>query len=243
MAKQVLIYTLSWDRLEYTKRCIRAIRKKTKYPYRHLILDQGSKDGTKDWLMLQPDILITIRDTNIGISAAMNHIHTLYSNYDYYVKLDNDAEVLTDGWLTKMVNAQEDPRKHREMILSPYVKGLVAHKGGVGRGIPDNHPQAFDKYNVRYAPNLGGICLMYNNRIWEDFGGYPDNRPKHYANDFELTGKWQELNFYNGYVEDIFVLHMDGTLGQQKKYPEYFDRPDHTGKLNPEDYKDYVRDF
>lgn len=237
-----LIYTLSWDRLEYTKRCVEAVKRYTHGDYIHLVLDQGSKDGSAQWLEKNHARSVLL-DENIGIVRARNYIHEALPDFDYYVKLDNDCEIQSDGWLDRMISAQEDAEKPRDLMLSLYVRGLVANKGGVGRGLPEGHPQRFEKYNISYSPNIGGICMFYPKRIWDDFGGYDDDRPKHYGDDFELSGKWQELNFYCGYIEDMFCLHMDGTLGQQEKYSEYFDRKDHAGKLNPENYKDYLPDF
>ena len=241
MAK-VLIYTLSWNRLEYTKRCIGAVKKMTNYPYDHVVIDQGSTDGSREWLAKNHKMVIQL-DENIGIPKAINLVHEKYPDYEWYCKLDNDCEVLSDNWLDKMMQAQLDPERPKDMVLSPYVKGLVMHKGGVGRGMPPSYPLRFEKYNISFTTKVGGICRLYNKWIWDRFGGFAEDRPKHYDEDGEFTGHWEEFGFYCGYVEDIYCLHMDGTLGQQEKYPDYFKQEGHASPIDAEQFKDYVPDF
>lgn len=241
MAK-VLIYTLSWDRLEYTKRCLKAVDELTNYPYDHLVIDQGSTDGSKEWLEKNNKMNILL-DENIGIPRAINLVHERYPDYEWYCKLDNDCEVLSDNWLNKMMDAELDPERPKDMVLSPYVKGLVVNKGGVPRGLPSGHPQRFEKYNISFTTKIGGICRLYPKWVWDKFGGFPEDRPKHYDEDGEFTGYWEQNGFYCGYVEDIACLHMDGTLGQQEKYPDYFQKEGHASPIDSSQFKDYVPDF
>ena len=47
---RVAFLTITWDRLEYTKRCLGSLRETTDYPYDHFIVDNGSKDGSAEYL-------------------------------------------------------------------------------------------------------------------------------------------------------------------------------------------------
>ena len=50
MAK-VEIITRCYNRLEYTVMCVRSINHKTEYKdYSHILIDQNSTDGTKEWI-------------------------------------------------------------------------------------------------------------------------------------------------------------------------------------------------
>ena len=39
-----------WDQLEFTKECVDAILKNTHYPYRLILIDNGSEFETKNYL-------------------------------------------------------------------------------------------------------------------------------------------------------------------------------------------------
>ena len=39
-----------WNQLEYTKRCIESIERWTGLPYELVIIDNGSTDGTREYL-------------------------------------------------------------------------------------------------------------------------------------------------------------------------------------------------
>jgi len=243
------IYTFSWNRLEYTQRCIKALEKKAGWPYVHLVIDQGSTDGSAEWLKKNygknNNSEVIILSENIGLPAGINLAHELLidAGIEWIMKLDNDGELLSNDCLKKLMAAMLDPEKPRDLILSPYVKGLVVHKGGVSRGLPPKYPQRWEKYNISFTSGLGGICRLCHKSVLARYGQWDTNKPKHYAEDLEFTGKWEELGWFNGYMEDIFVLHMDGSLGQQKKYPEYFKHKDHAGFIDPSQFKNYVPDF
>jgi glycosyltransferase involved in cell wall biosynthesis len=165
MAK-TLIYTLSWNRLEYTQRCVEAVKRHTpEHLCDHLVVDQGSEHNVSKWLIKNHKISMFLNE-NIGIIRARNLVHETYPDYDYYVKLDNDCEIQSDGWLERMLAASEDPERPRDLMLSLYVRGLVANKGGVARGLPDGHPQRFEKYNISYSAHIGGICMFYAKQMW-----------------------------------------------------------------------------
>jgi hypothetical protein len=64
------LYTLTWNRLDYTKHCLETLRAQAGYPYDHIILDNGSSDGTVEWLR-RPDFHAVVRyPVNAGISRA-----------------------------------------------------------------------------------------------------------------------------------------------------------------------------
>jgi len=239
------IFTLSWDRLEYTKRCIEALDKNAGWEYFHLVIDQGSKDGSAEWLWnnYQTDYSkVILLKENIGLPKGINLARKTLNElgFNWFMKLDNDCEILTPKTLQLLMEAHlESPT---DLILSPYVKGLAAHKGGVARGLPGVQEQQWFEKKISYTTALGGIFRLYNKRILDRTGWFFDeSRPMHYAEDFEFTGKWSKCDFKNGYKEDVFCLHMDGTLGQQEKYPKYFEK--HAGKLDPANYSNYVPDF
>ena len=126
---KIAIYTLTRDRLEYTKHCFDTLRDKAGMDYDHYIADNGSTDGTAQWLQ-ENEIRfkkVILLPENVGISVGSNMMldEIFKSEYDIIVKMDNDCEVWTKNILkhvSQLVAAMKETKM--QMILSPRVEGI-----------------------------------------------------------------------------------------------------------------------
>lgn len=97
--KKIAICCPVYNCLEFTKEFVNSI--KTKHDYQIIIFDNGSTDGTYEWLMEQKlngkEIRILHSDTNLGISIGANSAmraaiedtkitHVVYSNNDVIMR-------------------------------------------------------------------------------------------------------------------------------------------------------------
>ena len=60
------------NQLEYTRQCLDSIRRLTDEPYELIVVDNGSTDGTVEYLRAFPDVRLIANDTNRGFPAAVN---------------------------------------------------------------------------------------------------------------------------------------------------------------------------
>ena len=131
---KVAIYSLTYDRLELTKKCFDSLYKTAGYPFDHYVVDNGSTDGTVEYLEQEGEMKDLINNKeNKGISIASNQaIDLIKKNGDYeiIVKVDNDALFITPDWLKTMVKIWKS--NHR-LVMSPYVQGLRDNPGGAPR--------------------------------------------------------------------------------------------------------------
>lgn len=99
----VPILMITWDRLEYTKQAIEAILKNTENPFKLIIIDNNSTDGTKKYLKELKDerIQIIYLSSNTGLVTPMNMFFKKFSLYRYVAKIDNDT-VVSKKWLSKL---------------------------------------------------------------------------------------------------------------------------------------------
>ncbi|MFA5558765.1 MAG: glycosyltransferase [Methanofastidiosum sp.] len=99
---KIPILMITWNRLEYTKKAIEAIRKNTKN-YILFIWDNNSTDGTKKYLKVLNDknIEVHFEDKNVGLVPPMNYFFEKFKNYKYIAKVDNDT-IVPKGWLDKL---------------------------------------------------------------------------------------------------------------------------------------------
>jgi GT2 family glycosyltransferase len=70
---KIAVFTLTRDRLGYTKLSFESLRRKAGVPFLHCVIDNGSTDGTKQWLRLKyrPQLLVDL-PRNVGISMGCN---------------------------------------------------------------------------------------------------------------------------------------------------------------------------
>ncbi len=98
--EKVIISFITYNCLKYTKLCLNNI--KCDYPYEVLVVDNGSIDGTVQWLKEQ-DVTLIENGQNLGYSYAHNTI------FDYAWKDDDDALlVLLSNDMLPLPNAIND---------------------------------------------------------------------------------------------------------------------------------------
>ena len=105
----VSIITRCLNRLEYTTQVIDAVKRYSHVPYEHIIIDNASSDGTREWMHWMHENTSWYKDTllyyrmpsNLGDWGGMLAGFDL-SKGEYIVQLDNDI-IPCDGWLTAML--------------------------------------------------------------------------------------------------------------------------------------------
>ncbi|MEM4267009.1 MAG: glycosyltransferase, partial [Candidatus Nanoarchaeia archaeon] len=95
-----------FNNLEYTKKAIAAIGRHTK-GYELIVIDNGSTDGTKEWLDERQEIRVLHLPENLGVPGAKN-LGLALAKGEYICFLDNDTEA-GPGWLEQFLDAFKDP--------------------------------------------------------------------------------------------------------------------------------------
>ena len=95
-----------WNQLEFTRQCVCALLRHTRSPWELIVVNNGSTDGTGDYLAGLQDaspvpVTVIANPANRGFPAANNQ-GLRQARGDYLVLLNNDA-VVTDGWLDQMI--------------------------------------------------------------------------------------------------------------------------------------------
>lgn len=220
MTYRVAVYTLTRDRIDYTKACFSLLREKAAYEFDHYVVDNGSLDGTRQWLQENKDNFsaLVCNETNEGISVgsnqALDKIEASGISYDLISKFDNDCQVVTDEIIKKMVDVflqAETP-----MLLSPQVEGI-------SRQPIRSYTIQVGDYSIGRTGIVGGLFHWLNASSYLQYR-YPAQLPKAWGQDDDFC-HWAYLkNIPIGYVEGLIVNHIDTTTGQANKYPEYFAR-------------------
>lgn len=214
MAK-IAVFSLTMNRLDYTKRMLLTLKKTAQGLYDHYIVDNGSTDGTVEFLTGNPAFKdVVFNKENLGISRASNQaLNSImaHGKYKYIIKVDNDCEFIDPDWLKVLLKVA----KVRNMILSPFVEGLRENKGGA----PRTSTSTIAGHPVGLTRTLGGICTLAPAHLFKTFRFTEQGKPYIWGAIKELIDK---SGLPCGYVEDVKVKHMDTTSGQEAKYQDYF---------------------
>jgi glycosyltransferase involved in cell wall biosynthesis len=217
---------MTLNRLEYTKQMFEAINRISGYDFDWFVLDQGSTDGTVDWLLKNQDVrtghcvkkFYAWHKENIGIAKGwmecIKNIKMDGNRYDIVIKVDNDALMMTQDWLKDMVDIFE---RNQQVVLSPYVEGLEDSPGGVLRSRPDGQsPYVLINDKVMgMVPNLGGIVFASYMKLYDGFN-FPEDIQGN--KDYYLSKYAQSIGFNLLYMEELKVKHLGGKEGQTPDY-------------------------
>jgi hypothetical protein len=111
-----------------------------------------------------------------------------------------------------------DIYKRTQMFcLSPYIEGLVGMPGGTPR---EAYGMVSDKF-LGMVSHLGGIFTISPSKVYWDWR-WPTQAFMQGGNDVIFSIYVQKLGYQMAYVENHRVEHYEGTLGQEKKFPDYF---------------------
>lgn len=228
---RIAVLTATRDRLPYTEHCFKSLRDNSGCLYDHYVLDNGSTDGTVDFLRYKATHTLE-SPMNLGVSVAMNRLidHVLTPDalprmphdrpYDVIVKFDNDCELLTPRTLRDVSQLALE----HNMILSPRIHGL-------------NNPPAtsftaeIGCHRVDVTTVIGGIFMAVPAKVFADGYRHDESNPLWGGDDTGLCAWFRGQGGQVGYVQGYDANHYMTTKGQWADQPSYFARTQAEGKV------------
>jgi len=165
----VNITVVTHNRLALTRRTIESVRQYTREPYVLCVVDNASDDGTRAYLrelLAQGSIQhLTLFEKNMGVACACN-TGWAAADAEYFLKLDNDMELLHHGWLANLT----------QFFKPGSNVGAVAYKVIADNARPSLHVGPTAIFEVEFC---GGACLLTSRAVrallgnfCEDYGLY-----------------------------------------------------------------------
>jgi len=204
------ILITTYFRKDFTGKVLDHIIGRTKLPVQFIIVDNGSKDGTREMLeeyqKIYPSLFkkVIFLDKNIGLQAAKN-IGMEFVEGKYFVNTDNDClcPQLDPDWLAQLIELMGDNPDYAAISLRPQV--LV----GVG--------PIFRGAGVVVANNVAGgsFRIMLTEAVrkvgqWHDSF---ENRNE----EWHICNALRRAGYKVGYARDLFCYHM---FGSEWGYPQ-----------------------
>ncbi|HSY27615.1 MAG TPA: glycosyltransferase, partial [Burkholderiaceae bacterium] len=167
------IIIITHNQLSFTRQCVESIRRYTTLDVELIIIDNGSTDGTAEYLRAECGIRVLHNDNNLGFPAAVNQ-GLIASSGEVLVLLNNDT-VVTQGWLDGLIKAL-DFDSHIGLV-GPCSNGALGMQQVLPSYTDLAHLQEFaiahNKANrglVTGARVLGAFCLAIRRSVIEVVG-------------------------------------------------------------------------
>lgn len=217
---KVGIFTLTRDRLAMTQATLASMRScRPAYAYDHWFFDQGSTDGTVEWLEKDGRAHKVISfGENKGLHVAMNIAHAalIGAGYDLVMKVDNDIEFKTSKWLKKLVRAQR--LLAPGSVVSPKVENLRFPPEVFAR-------KRIGDFTFSFLDIIGGATRLMPKESIEDFM-FNERMPLAWGGDATFANHCARRTIPMAYVEEVRVRHMLDDDAQREAHPDYMKRKD-----------------
>ena len=197
---KVSIITLCWNHLEdVTKPFVEDILKTTGVDYEVIFVDNGSEDGTTEYLTERlkdvPNTQVLRLEENLRWNGGNNHGYK-FATGEYLCFINNDVIVNDPLWLKKMVDYAE------------------AHpKEAVGGELVDWQPAA--EWNGENIPYLNGWLIMVHRKFCEEFGVFHPAFKTPYLEDVEFCVRLRKYG-WDWHVMELGLKH----LGARSSYDQ-----------------------
>jgi glycosyltransferase involved in cell wall biosynthesis len=122
----ITVVTVNWNTLPYLETMVRMVRRHSPAETRIVVVDNGSTDGSRDWIRAEPGIEGVMLPFNIHHGPAAD-IGALRVRTEFLVLLDVDAFPFSDAWLPEVLDALRAGATvagghiHREYVHPSYL--------------------------------------------------------------------------------------------------------------------------
>lgn len=207
----VAIVIVTYNQIEFTKRCIDGIVKNTTIPYRIIIVDNASRDNTRNYLHTLQGTEIILNNINYGFPAACNQ--GIRGVHDEYVLILNNDTIVTEGWLERLIEvAESDPQIGLVGPISNEVSGLQKDENAKYNSIEEMHSYAAgvaekNKDEILNFPRIAFLCTLIKKEVIEKIGGLDERfSPGNYEDD-DFCLRAQLAGYKTVIAKDVFIHH------------------------------------
>ena len=210
------------DRYNLLYKCIHSILKYTDYKnYEILILDNESSEAAIleyfEVLKQQENIRVIPYHKPFNFSAINNYGVT-QAKGDVIALLNNDVEIISEHWLTEMVQHALRPEIAAVGAMLYYDNDTIQHAGvvlGIG-GVAGHSHKYFPKGAFGYFSRLKiiqnyaavtGACLVVEKALYEEVGGLDEEHLTVAFNDVDFCLKLQKLGYRNLWTPYVELYH------------------------------------
>jgi GT2 family glycosyltransferase len=207
---KVPVLMITYNRLDYTKQALESLFNSKGVDI--FIIDNGSTDGTQDWLYSQPwgvawNVFYNMK--NLGIAGAMNQFLALTQHAEFVGKVDNDTIVPPD-WCTKLLAHMYKV----DIVQAKHPILKATHEGGFDQWVSTMSASGA----LRYNHFVGGSGILFRRNIVTQVP----------QTDWMLGG-WRQFQrdhpfLRKAFATDVEIQLLDTNEGgaDYSQYPDYY---------------------
>jgi GT2 family glycosyltransferase len=214
------IVLITCNRLRMLRECVGSLLEHTTGDYELIVWDNGSTDGTKEYLdevaASHPEMRVIHHPENVGLNGVALGVG-LSRGY-YIVELDDDVVRFPDEWLPKM------SRAFRQVPDAGYLAANVVQDDLTSGGKdPAESYKAVDYDGVvlEHGPTWGW-CTMTSLDVLSRIGNFARRRGQRwYQEDLDYVRRCLRAGYTPAILRDVVVYHATGpAINDQYGYLE-----------------------
>ncbi len=215
MASHVSVVIVNWNGCHLLEECFQALAAQTYRDFEVIVVDNGSRDGSVEWLVAHaPEVKLICNQANLGFAAANNQGMRL-ARASLIAVLNNDAAPEPD-WLQMLVQAAErEPGAGmfasqillREPASTVDSLGIEVDRAGLawnrGWGLPVTD-RVVNVPGEVFGPS--GAAALYRRAMLDEIGLFDEELFAYYE-DVDLAWRAQWAGWRCQYVPQAVVHH------------------------------------
>lgn len=197
------------NQLEHTKNCLQSIKRHTRGDYQLIVVDNGSRAETGEYLSHQTQARVVRNSENLGFARAVNQGLSMASG-DWVVVLNNDC-IVSEQWIERLLRVGKEPDVGIVGVMSnlagPPQQYRVKLKDS--KGVLAVAKQVRLKYNekVIYTTRVVGLCMLLTPQLVKTIGGFDPRYGLGCFEDDDYSVRSILSGFKNAIAQDVFVYH------------------------------------
>lgn len=196
-----------WNQRERTERCLESLLRHADSSIRLILIDNGSKPPTRDWLQAfaprsRVPIQILRNSKNLGFIKAVNQ--GIRAARSPWICLLNNDTIVTDGWLAEMTRvAEADPRIG---LVNPTSNSLGFH---AGKTPLEEYARALRTQAGRWTEltTALGFCLLAHRTLFDRIGLLDEQFGMGNFDDDDLSRRTREAGLLCVRAAAAYVYH------------------------------------
>jgi phage FluMu protein Com len=206
--EEIPVVTFCMNRFFYTKYCWTRLHMNSKIHFDQYVIDNGSLDETREWLLKNRRSFkkIILNKTNIGLKSSIEKVLP-YINSEFLILGSNDLEPVTSNIIGILYDFWEKTKG--EFLFSPIISGIRS-KIDIEKDI------TIHGYKAQIVDKTGSCLQVIPIKLLKQ---YLSQATEWRANQFcTFCAKKGVKNLY---LTDAVINHFETSEGQIKRYPDY----------------------
>lgn len=220
------IIVANWNTKDYTRRCVNSIQKNTKTAYHLILIDNGSTDGSVEWINTLHFEKI-LNKCNLGFAKAINQ-GIRVGKSELICCLNSDT-IVTNNWLFKMIEGMNIKKCDAVGPLLITVKDdhftqlRIKTRYALLRFLMENHGWPQDIYINNLTGrkrNISFACILFKRDIIRKIGYLDESFGIGSCEDMDFCRRAMDAGFQFYYYKKSVVYH----IGSHRTFEKNVDK-------------------